>query len=61
MSADAAIKKIEGWEDALQEVDLPGVRAIQSEISARSSGSSIRMNRMAVASGQFFRASPMQR
>jgi len=34
MSADAAIKKIEGWEEALQEVDLPGTRSILRDLSA---------------------------
>ena len=34
MSADAAIKKIEGWEEALQEVEIPGVRAILRDLGA---------------------------
>ncbi len=34
MSADAAVKKIEGWEEALQEVDIPGARAILRDLGA---------------------------
>ncbi len=34
MSAEAAIKKIEGWEEALQEVDIPGARAILRDLGA---------------------------
>ena len=34
MSADAAIKKIEGWEEALQEVEIPGARAILRDLGA---------------------------
>jgi hypothetical protein len=34
MSADAAIKKIEGWEEALQEVEIPGARVILRDLGA---------------------------
>ena len=34
MPADAAIKKIEGWEEALQEVEIPGARAILRDLGA---------------------------
>ena len=34
MSAEAAIKKIEGWEEALQEVEIPGARAILRDLGA---------------------------
>ena len=34
MSADTAIKKIEGWEEALQEVEIPGARAILRDLGA---------------------------
>ena len=34
MSTDAAIKKIEGWEEALQEVEIPGARAILRDLGA---------------------------
>ena len=34
MSADAAVKKIEGWEEALQDVDIPGARAILRDLGA---------------------------
>ena len=34
MTADAAIKKIEGWEEALQEVEIPGARAILRDLGA---------------------------
>jgi len=34
MTADAAIKKIEGWEEALQEIEIPGARAILRDLGA---------------------------
>ena len=34
MTADAAVKKIEGWEEALQEVEIPGARAILRDLGA---------------------------
>src|SRR5262249_28375021 len=34
MSSDAAIRKIEGWEEALQDVDVPGTRSILRDLGA---------------------------